>query len=159
MMAGDVSVSVSHGDLKIDGDNAGSELVISSGANPGEFRIVGGNGTTINGLAELTVSGVADDVRIELRDGNNRIGIVDIEVLDDLRIRMGAGNDKIHVLSTDVTDRLNIRMDAGTDETLLQADARRANVDSGSGSDKVAIYFSSVQNRMSVRLGAGDDLG
>ena len=65
MMAGDVSVDVTGGgDLVLDGDDAGNEVIIRRLPGAGAYQIQGLNGTTINGNgATALVTGVTDDLR------------------------------------------------------------------------------------------------
>ena len=70
MMAGDVSANVTGGgDLVLSGDNSDNQLVVVSTGIAGEYELRGLNNTTINGQQSVTVNGVDDDMRINLRGG------------------------------------------------------------------------------------------
>ena len=180
MLAGNVSVSALGGDLRIDGDDAANELVITGTAIPGEYRIVGGNGTTINGLNEVTISGVNDDFRIKLKGGNDEIGFFLGSVPDDLQIRTGKGDDIVFLLAFDVGDdadirtgsgddaagidectvgdRIKIRTESGHDQVLLKTvDGQTASIHTGGHDDQALILFNSFQEELSLKMGTGDD--
>lgn len=180
MMAGDVSVSINGGDLVINGDGNNNELIIMGTGSDGEFDIYGANGTSVNGQSLIHVAGVDDDFRINLRDGNNKLGMRDLEVPDDLRIRSRGGNDEIGMedvtigddvdirtgkgndtvfLKTGAADRIRVSTGAGADDVVLtKVRADRASVNTGSGNDQFAIVENVFEARATAILGAGDDL-
>ena len=67
MLAGDVTVSVTGGNLSIVGDSEMNRITITATTTAGEFVVEGSN-TTVNGGLSATVSGVVGDVTIDLGD-------------------------------------------------------------------------------------------
>lgn len=181
MLAGDVSVSVSGGDLRIIGDTAGNELTVEGTNQPGEYRVVGGNGTTINGQDMGIFSFVTEGIYANLGAGNDKIGIKFVSLQEDLRVRTGGGDDTVFVLGghimddvdirtgsgddaagveeVGVGDRVIIRTEAGRDEVLLRGvQAKSAEVNTGRDSDEALVQMNTIDNRLRVNLGAGNDL-
>src|SRR5262245_51098757 len=78
MMAGNVAVNVTGGDLLLTGDNLGNlveirQVQLNDSPIPGRFLVRGINGTTINGQASQVFQNVTDDFQINLNGGNDRI--------------------------------------------------------------------------------------
>ncbi len=168
MMAGDVSASLSGADLVVNGDNNGNEVVIRATAQSGQFVVEGLNGTTINGQQSATISGVTDDLRINLRNGENVLMLTAegpdgeqavLNVVDDLQIRTGSGNDIVVLDNVRVGDRVNLRTGDGDDvivtyETEIRGDFR---ADTGGGSDTAGFDTTQFHGRMRANLGNGND--
>jgi len=75
MLAGNVAVSVSSGSLVITGDGAGNGVSVQQ-LNSGRYYVTGfsvsGGNTTVNGsLAGKIVSGVTNDINVDLNAGND----------------------------------------------------------------------------------------
>ena len=180
MMAGDVTAHVVNGDLVINGDNDSNELYVY-GTGGGNFVLFGENGTRINGLSGHPISGVTDDVRINLRNGHNRIALLghdlpddilirtgngddtivmrDATVRSDLRIRTGSGNDTVFLVDTTVQGQLNLATAGGNDEVALyDTVAGRANVNLGAGNDEALMFEVDAAAQFRFNLGGGEDL-
>ena len=160
MLAGDVTAAIRGNDLIIEGDQQNNEIVIQESANPGEFEVFGANGTTINGQERFTFTSDVDDVRIQLRDGNDRLWIKEMQVGDDVRIR--TGDDQDAILIDELTVRGNLRLDTQSgDDAVHFGNAvknlgNRLEVRTGSGSDQLFLRNSLV-DRVDVRTGSGID--
>ena len=122
MMAGDVTASLSGADLVVNGDNSGNEVVIRATEQAGQFVVEGLNGTTINGQQSATISGVTDDLRIDLRNGDNVLLLTAegpdgeqsfLQVADDLQIRTGSAEDVVVFDNVRVGDRADLRTGDG----------------------------------------------
>ncbi|MCA9262872.1 MAG: hypothetical protein KDA60_03445 [Planctomycetales bacterium] len=167
MMAGDVSVDVTGGgDLRIDGDNASNEIVIRGTDVQGRFEIRGKQGTLVNGQQSIVVDGVTDDVRINLRNGDNRLEIEagpqesDVTINDDLQIRTGNGSDVILLDEVRVLGTASINTGGGDDgflgsEIRINGDFRW---NSGSGDDVLLMDRMTIRGRMRANMGSGDDV-
>ena len=167
LLAGNVEVFVTGGgDLIINGDDNSNDLVIQT-VSPGEFRI-NSSDTTINGSTDaLTLSGVTDDVRINLRNGNNGIIFENTTIPDRLTIRTGNGGDAILFNSGDtihVGSDLRINSGSGSDTVSDVGDGHaRLNVGDDlsvttrSGGDTVSIALAITGDRFTVNTGDGDD--
>src|SRR5688500_13327149 len=66
-----VTAALNSGTLTITGDAAADDIAVVGTANPGEFTITGRNGTTVDGMASVTISGVTADLVVDLRDGDD----------------------------------------------------------------------------------------
>src|SRR5215510_1169216 len=116
LMAGNVSVSVSLGDLVVTGDAQDNALqIIQARQNgvptPGRYWIAPTNGTLINGQASgRYVNNVFHDMRINLGAGKDSLTLSDgsddanFIVPNDLVINMGGGNDDVIVDHVKVRD-------------------------------------------------------
>src|SRR5262245_27198229 len=111
LLAGDVTVSVSGGDLTITGDGAANGVLMFQ-LGDGQYRIAGvrqvGAATRIrlgNSTASYqTVTGVTDDVVINLQGGNDRVTVTHnpgfslySTLPDDLTIYTGSGDDVVRL--------------------------------------------------------------
>ncbi len=174
MMAGDVSVSVGGGDLRITGDSSSNEIRVSQVAIPDlgrGYRFEGVNGTTVNGQDVFVLhdaSVVDDDIRINMRGGDNKVALigpdefghdVPFSVAGDLMIRSGGGNDTIYVELVGVEGDVSIRTRGGEDAivTNLETVGNRMQIQSGSGNDLVQITQLTAANQVMINLGSGDD--
>ena len=127
LMAGDVRVTVSGGDLVITGDSAANSIEVRQvGIDRFEGR---GVSTKINGQSNArTFPGVFDDVQVALNGGNDRV-VIKGNIPDDLLINAHAGNDYIkleRVVAEDVT------------------------INTGSGSDQVYVYDSQTKADLNI---------
>ncbi len=169
MMAGDVTASLSGADLVVNGDNSGNEVVIRATEQAGQFVVEGLNGTTINGQQSATISGVTDDLRINLRNGDNVLLLTAegpdgeqsfLQVADDLQIRTGSGQDVVVFDNVRVGDRADLRTGDGADtivtyQSQFVGDFR---VNTGNGSDILGLDTTEVFGRLRATLGSGDDV-
>ncbi len=104
MLAGDVSVSVFHGNLYITGDNASNYVLVEGTGTSGQFTVSGlsdanSNPTSINHVPNdtKTVDGVTGSVIVSLKGGDDFFGFTNGTVGGDLLIDMGAGDDETGV--------------------------------------------------------------
>src|SRR5688500_14821922 len=68
-----VTTALNGGSLSITGDNANDNIAIVGTANPGEFVVVGRDGTTVNGVANgsVTIPGVTGNMAVDLNGGDD----------------------------------------------------------------------------------------
>ena len=187
LLAGDVEVRVTGGgDLRLDGDDESNQVSLLTLPN-GDMTVVGNDGTTINGAASQTFSGVTDDVRVNLRDGNNLLLLDGTRIPDRLTVRTGDGSDVLFINPQDqdvviggnvsinlgdgdnslvsleggveVAGRMSVRMGDGIDDITLRSIAMndRVRINTGDGSDDVAISSGQMAARSRFNLGSGDD--
>ena len=160
MMAGDVSVSVVNGDLRIIGDgNANDVAVIQTMQNGalvnGSYFVTGRNGTTINGRATAdgvhnTFTGVTRDFAIAMGGSDDHVTIGP----DGPGADLYGPNNKVKV-PRDIIANLG----GGANTLLLNGlnVARNAFISSGNGADRLFVH-ASVQNDLTINTGAGTDL-
>ncbi|OYP37908.1 hypothetical protein [Rhodopirellula sp. MGV] len=188
LMAGDVQVWMSSGDLRIEG-NASSNRVDIAEVN-GMLRVTGnylyGN-TTINGQStpfEIDAN-LVDDVFIGMNGGNDRVFVNNVHLNNtshgDLVIDTDGGNDMVGVYNTlardiivrthgnddqvvvaysNATDDIDVELGSGNDELDLYAVSAgdRIEIDGDTGNDDVAIQYSSAANKLFADLDSGDDI-
>jgi len=121
MMSGSVWASVVRGSLVVRGDAASNHVVIDqSGLAPGQFRITGQDGTTINGQAAVVLSSVTRDVNVRLGEGIDVIEMTDVAVSHDLIVHGGHSGDTLSI--TDGAVGRNVIVDAGQGDNTLNID-------------------------------------
>ncbi len=174
MMAGNVLVSVTGGDLVVTGDNLGNEVrIIQSLQNgapiAGRYFITGQNNTTINGQAGLFFENVTDDLRISLNGGNDflRIGNGtngDFLVPDDLEITTGEGNDIVVVDTIAIRDDATVLTGLGNDSVFFKGTVgglagfdggnNDLTIDTGAGSDSMLLTNTFVRDDLNINTGS-----
>jgi hypothetical protein len=165
MLAGNVSVSVSGGNLLVRGDNSSNQIAIVQ-FDVGKYAVVGLNGTKVNGSTDPVVKGgVKNNIDVDLKNGHDILGIGnDIGLLEDLayeydlelpEIDFPEGTPKCLT----VPKHLNIKLGSGNDVAGVVAKVGlRINADLGSGNDTLGIIDSQVKDDIIVRGGSGSDL-
>ena len=127
LMAGNVSVSFSNGDLYITGDANANHVQVRQ-TSPGNYNIsgvmLGGAATKINNGGYVNAIGVTGNVRISLGGGSDQLdfGTGDarlINVPKSLYIDMGAGNDWTYVRDVKTAGEMVVNTGAGQDRTHL----------------------------------------
>ncbi len=172
MMAGNVGAYVSYGTLYVNGDNASNGLNITQVA-PGTFDVAGsytgGAATRVNGsYAPVRFYGVTDDVRVNTKDGNDRVVIGGTsestrDILpDDLFVDTGNGADFVRVQwlsNRDYNDRININTGWGNDRVEMYKVVCRdyMNINTAQNWDTVDLNYITVGKKLSYYGGAGND--
>ncbi|MEM8679117.1 MAG: hypothetical protein AAGF97_07185 [Planctomycetota bacterium] len=168
MLAGNVTAVMRGGDLIIRGDRFSNNIDIVPTQNG--VRVIGfadpnGAATTVNGLAFADFSGpsqIADDVKITLGAGRDRVGLF-VNVNDDVSINGGSNSDDLNVTSL-IGGKLTIN--AGSADNLVPdfidivntnvAEATR--VKGGGGTQQVFVGNSNFFSTSSFNTGSGDDI-
>ena len=120
MLLSNVTVSMSGGDLRIEGDSGDNVVHVRQLA--GALVVEGLQGTTINGQNNLVfqANGVADDVIVDFRDdGNNAIVFENMNIGDDMQVKSGNGTDQVAIVETTIGDDLTIQTGDGKDTIAL----------------------------------------
>lgn len=168
MMAGDVSVRVTGGgDLRVHGDQGDNQVVIRASDTAGQFLVEGMNGTMINGRSAIVVENVTDDMRINLKGGDNALILTGIDVSgdhhdfrvpDDLSIQTGNGNDGVRLDLASAGDDIQVRTRGGEDAVLVFVEtADRISVDTGSQDDVASLVGLVDIGSAKIKTGSGDD--
>ncbi len=170
MLAGNVDAFVTGGgDLVVNGDSQGNVISITS--TDGGLRITGFSNTTINGVdSALELTGMDDDVRINMRNGSNTVVIADASIPDTLSIRTESGDDVIifnvyDLPSIDIGGDLRINAGSGDDDVIVTAFFEGTNmvvgddvnIRTGAGADVVDLTDMTVLDRLTVNTGDGSD--
>lgn len=179
MLAGNVSVAVSGGDLTITGDGAANGVQIAQARNAAGAAILGsyvisgftqgGASTTINGQAgAVIVNGVNDDVQISLQGGSDQLRTASNVgrhlFADDVMINMGEGNNTVRLENISVRDDVTVTSGSGADTVLLRGIVgnNAGNPDSdleirtGGGADTVSLFNFFVRDTVSIDAGFGE---
>ncbi len=172
LLAGDVSVDVVGGNLKLRGDNeCNGVLIVQLGS--GRYAVVGfdhdGAPTTINGQDEpVIVRGVKHNFLIDLRGGDDLLGIGnDVELLADLAGELGfadiipTGEPPVEGISDSrlrVPKSLIVHTKDGEDGVIVNAHVgHSAVINTGKHSDGIAIADSRIGDNVVLRTEKGED--
>ncbi len=147
--AATVAAVVHRGDLLIHGTDGNDRLSLSRLAD-GAVRIVAGTNTTVNNQAEVTLTGLRDDLRIWLGGGDDFIELNNLSVPDDLIIRQEVG-------SLDLRSAVNLQV--GDD---FRVDVKRGALNVNLAQTAIADDFSlqtglGLMNLQLTELVVGDD--
>ncbi len=166
MKAGNVSVEVDDGDLEIRGENNTEQGIVIEATNvAGQFRIIGLD-TTVNGQDEVVVSGVTDDVDIDMRSGGKLVIMTEgdqaaLFINGDLEIdTRGNSPDIILLDSVHVAGRTTVRTRGGEDALIDTSSTHqeRTLFNLGGGNDALLTNFGSkFEEDLDVRTGGGVD--
>lgn len=164
MLAGNVSVSVSGGNLLVRGDNSSNQIAIVQ-LDVGEYAVVGLNGTEVNGGTDPVVkSGVQNNIDVDLKKGNDVVAIGnDLEALELWADASGITLPEIDLPeeapdSLKVPKHLNLRLGDGNDDAVVIAKVGlQINADLGNGNDRLIVQDSKVGGDFIVRGGNGHD--
>ena len=162
LLTGNVTAAFSHGDLVLRGDDADNSVAILN--DGGNLVVRGSSGTTINGssadfVAIVGATHIHDDLRIDLRGGNDTLSLQNVQVGDDVRLRSGSGNDNIAMADSQIGDDLRVDTSDGNDTVLVQNlnVGDDTHISTGSGSDQVRVSSTSVDDDLRIRSASGDD--
>lgn len=151
LMAGDVTAIVVDGTLYIGGDNQNNTIYVQQGTQSGEFVIGQSTDTTVNGRESVTISGVTKGWRINLKNGNDRLILLDgVTAEGNVKIRMGKGADLISI---------GPRPDDAPPqpEYVPPAFERNLTIDLGAGDDRLHQNPTHVHGNQLIVAGTGDD--
>jgi hypothetical protein len=177
MLAGDISVNVSGGNLIVRGNNADNQVAILK-LDTGEYAVAGFNGTTVKGSANPYIAkGVTGNIDVDLKSGNDLLGVGnDVAGLIALGQALGFGaaigdaaalQTQLETLLADagaparlnVPRNLIVRAGGGRDGVGISGDiGRDINADLGSGNNTLAIVNSRVGDDVIARAGGQNDL-
>ena len=136
------------GDMKIKGDAANNDILITPGPNAYEFYVQGRNNTTVNGQPWVLVKGAWDDIKMKMKQGHDVVEIDGCDVSDRLEFKGGGGNDTLYVNNSTIWGKLKYNGNWGHD-TLTAWNSwfdRKAYFEGGQGTDTCYVT-SSTFNR------------
>jgi hypothetical protein len=129
----------------------------------------GGAPTTINGQAgAVIVNGVNDDVQVSLQGGNDNLRTASIGgrhlFADDLTVNMGEGNNTLRLDNISVRDDVSVFAGSGADTVLLRGIVGNTaanpdadlSISTGSGADTVVLFNFFVRDSASIDTGFGN---
>jgi hypothetical protein len=154
-----VTAKIVGSDVEIRGDALANTIVITPvGTSGTRIRIAGLSGTTINGNASATLSGV-DDINIQMGNGNDNVAVTNLPISGSLVILPGDGADTTTVSGSTIGHFLTVRDHLGADTvTLLKISAKdRTRLSTGGDGDTLNIDDSTFSGTVQIKAGAGDD--
>jgi hypothetical protein len=162
LLAGDVSVVSAGDDLVIRGDDAGNQIEI---VRIGSQTRVRGINTLINGSSAAIFLTFADDLRVDMGGGNDRLTLGSgsgdtLVVADDLSVKMGRGRDIVNVFNTVVGDDAKINMGGGDTNLLvygLYVTDLTSMVAGSDGTATIELYTSVFDDDLKIRTGNSSD--
>ncbi len=176
LLAGDISVSVSGGDLIVRGDGRDNQVAIVQ-LSRREYAVVGFNGTQVEGSADpLVVRGVTGNIEADLKSGNDLIGVGNdpaglIAIANAFGFGGALGNAEAlqtqllgllieaqAPLQLEVHRHLIVRSGSGRDGVAVIGDIHRDLVASlGTGNNALVVLDSTLGGDLIVRNGRDDD--
>ena len=160
--SGNVTVTVSRGDLVITGDSLANSVEVRPGSEPGQWVVTGVGNTTINRSPQsATLTGVTRDVVIRMQSGDDILNVEGISVPRNLRVEMGAGNTEAVFESIVVGGNAAFYHGSGQQNQLtVTASQVKGKVDlrGGKGSDQAIFSQTTVGNDLIANLSGGADL-
>lgn len=169
LLVGNVTAAITGGNLVIQGDALSNNINIEPTANAGEFKITGVT-TTVNGAANVTLSGLTGDVVVLMGDGNDQVqfvtlGTQDVTLPGALRGEMGEGNNTFKIVTLG-SSKLTVAGDAtftsgaGNDSFLFQANGigsellfdGKVSVNAGEGTNNTNLETNGNNSRVEVGL-------
>lgn len=177
LLAGDVTVEVVGGNLRIHGDELDNHLIVAAGAEEGQYVITGlpdadGVDTTVNTEASVIVEGVRGNVRAFLRQGNDGVTFQRMSLPGTMRVNTGRGDDLIALDHVRVGGGAFIQLGTGSNtanvDTATVGGSLRIGAWSGPyevpvgtsavpGDNRVSLNTVDVGRLLSVRTDRGND--
>jgi hypothetical protein len=165
LLAADLHAAVVGGDLVLVGSKGDDVLLIEGSTDSaGTWTITPANNDSINGNSpgqSVTLSGVVDDIRVSLRDGNDKLTIKGTHsgnhVPGSLSIRGSHGTNQILVQSLTVGNDLSIRTRGAADEIAVKTTEVNDElvIRSAAGADSVECHNLTVGASLDVHTGGG----
>jgi VCBS repeat-containing protein len=170
VLTGNVQAFVTGGTLRVNGDSADNQILISQ-VGPQIFQISSRDGTTtINGqTAPQTFSRAKNDMQINMGAGNDVVEIAGVAgapltVKQRLSVVTGPGDDQVLVSNVRAL-RLTIDTGAGNDTLNIGSGGATAGVNvtkeaviaMGAGNDNAVIANSQFRKTLVLDMGAGTD--
>jgi len=177
VLAGNVSASVSDGNLSIAGDDASNQILVTRNADL-SVTITSLDGTTINGQAgPITLANARDDLAVNMAGGDDVIrfaGSVDLlfRMYGNANIVLGSGNDELGMSNFSVWRDLAVNAGSGNDRIIGTRDYIGGSPSAGwglrvgettvinteDGNDEVRLKDGEFMNVFTVNTGSNDDL-
>ncbi|MBN00574.1 MAG: hypothetical protein CMJ77_15775 [Planctomycetaceae bacterium] len=166
MLAGDVAVSISNGDLRVHGDSDDNALVIASTEEG--IRLSGEDGTLVNGSSEPLIlfaeeGSIPDDLHVALGSGGDRLELLGLQVGDDINVNTSRGDDSILLSNVTAGDRIKVYSSSGDDQVVVEAvaadgyTARDLVIYDSSGDNTISVRNIDLHRDLYVRTGSGED--
>jgi hypothetical protein len=147
-MAGNVSVVLEAGLLKIQGDNLDNQLTVTRAAT-GDLVITGQTETLINGQASYTLlNPTIGSVDIRMEGGADSLTIRGLQVAKSFFANLGDGNDRLTTVAGGLGNDV-VRLE----RTTVRSDVK---IDGGEGTSNTTIIDSTLNRSLTL---LGHDVG
>lgn len=185
LMAGNVDVTLSNGNLLLTGDNLGNGVQIRQ-ISANKLAVVGikqaGANTSINGSGFQVFSGVTGSVTFNMNGGNDQVDVINgqgffatqpglpstfqpVDFARNVTMNMGDGSDLVHLEDADVNGGLRIDggFDNGADTIRLEGistigfKSSALEIDTRGGADVIDIEFADLDGSVSIDSGLEND--
>ncbi len=164
MLAGDIDVRFSNGQLVLTGDSSDNQVLVQQ-VSYHTVSVMGDGGTTINGQSAQTFYGAIEDVELRFtRGGDNTVIVYGVTVDEDINARMGRGNDNIALVNCTVAEDVFVSAGAGNDSIFVGGAGSAATVvhedvtiNTQSGDDFVVMRLASVTEDVRINTSIGND--
>lgn len=169
MLAGDVWVTYTDGELVVKGDQLDNAIEIIRLEN-GDAKVLGaldsdGIGTRINGGNSITIKrpNRINTLRIGFNDGDDSLALRNLPI-ETLSVNLGSGDDTLSTLGVRATGQVFVATGAGADQVSLAglvADDGLRIVDDLAGSgdgDHIEINHTTVVGSTLIDVGGGSNL-
>ena len=161
MLAGDIRVAHTDGTLFIRGDNADNQVEIVATQN-GDVRVLGQNGTTINGrftpLFLRNIGGTLEGLRANLGRGNDTMFVQNANISGDSNAIGGSGDDSIGFFRVDFAEDLFVQTGSGNDSVSFDdVEVNNLRMLTLDGNDNIGIDESTINGRTFIATGNGRD--
>lgn len=165
LAAGLVLVEVSSGILFVTGDTQPNQIKVADPENDGTWLITGSAKTLINGHPSVTVVEAFDNMRIDLKEGDDSLKVTGGTLAGALDVRLGEADDKAQISRITLQAGLVVEGEEGEDSvslkdvtTLDPGSTSTVNMQAPSGTDTDRVKIKGfVGWRLNVRFGEGDD--
>ncbi len=163
LLAGDLTVSVTNGTLRIIGDRQDNQVSVSTN-DTGDLIVSGLLDTTVNGSTDPFVAfagtnTVTRNLVIRTSGGNDEVSVDGALVAGNMVVHTGSGNDELDITSATVLGESRITM-GGQDDILAIAEldaSRRLLVSGRAGDDTFVFGDVQVNGATRIRAGSGAD--
>jgi ribosomal protein L27 len=181
LMAGNVDVTLSNGNLLLTGDNLGNGVQIRQ-ISANKLAVVGlkqaGANTSINGVGFQVFSGVTGNVTFNMNGGNDQIDVTNgagffasqtglpttfqpVDFARNVTVNLGDGNDLLAMEDADVNGGLKIDggFDNGVDTIDLEGistiglKSAALEIDTRGGADVIDIEFADLAGSVDIDSG------
>ncbi|QDU27460.1 hypothetical protein ETAA8_25480 [Anatilimnocola aggregata] len=188
LMAGNVNVTLSSGNLTVTGDAQGNGVQIRQ-ISSNQFAVVGlkqaGANTSINGAGFKVFSGVTGNVTFNMNGGNDQVHISDgqgffasqpglptsfqpVKFAKNVTVNLGDGADTYAADDMTVGGKLKVDGGSGTGIDIVRLDGVTVNavgssgqaleIDTNGGNDQVLIDFAEFKGLVDIDTGSENDL-
>ena len=167
-MAGDVTVTVDGGTVRILGDGVANQIQVDQ-VTPDLVRVTGLDGTTVNGQVAAVVPLANRELRIDMKGGDDLLETDDFNgqplIVQRLKIEMGDGEDSVEIDDLQVLGdnavEIKLARNEASEKDILSIDNAffqgNVSVTTGGGDDFVSIDTVEFRKDLTIQAGSGSD--